>query len=227
MHSLLENYLADVARQLAPLPAARRSEELREMRQHLLNMASASQERGQTEDEAAAAAVEQCGPPKGLTEGLVTTWKREQARRRRDFLGAAVSVLVLSHFLPLWAKAWPLQLEIAKLFLRTAWFMPVFTGVVYTAHGLAGALGGLLFPKRAVAGTTLAVALCYGVPAIWVGSGAMWVYQPAVWVAIYAEFALLTAAVAWAFSRRPALRPWQMPEDACIPAFQEASGYGS
>ena len=227
MHSLLEDYLADVSRQLAPLPAARREEELREMRQHLLSMMNVSQERGRTEDEAAAHAVEQCGPPEGLTRGVVVVWKREQFQRGRDFLGAAVATVALSFLLPCLADAVPLQVFLLEQLRHSSWYLPVFLGLVYAAHGLAGALGGLLFPKRAVAGTLLAVALCYGIPAIRVGSGAEWVYQPTAWVLNYAEFALLAVTVAWAFSRRPALRPWQMPEVACASAFQEASGHGS
>jgi len=228
MHSLLEDYLTDVSRQLAPLPAARRDEELREVRQHLLNVAIASRERGQTEDAAAAYTIEQCGPPEGLTQGLIAVWKHEQSLRRRDFLGAIVATIVLSFLLPYLAAVLPLQVFLLELLRPHGLdlYLRVTMGLVYAAHGLAGALGGLLFPKRAVAGTLLAVALCYGIPAIWVGSGAKWVYQPAEWVECYAEFALLTVAVAWAFSRWQALRPWQMPEDACAPAFQEASGRG-
>lgn len=226
MHSLLEGYLTDVSRQLAALPAARRDEELREMRQHLLNVANAGREQGQTEAAAAACAVEQCGPPEGLTQGLVTVWKREQALRRRDFLGAAIATMVLTYFLPRLADTGPLQYQLFRLLRHTVWCMPAFLSLAYAAHGLAGALSGLLFPKRAVAGTVVAAVLCYGTPAVWVGSGAMWVYQPAVWVECYAEFALLTVAVAWAFSRRPALQPWRMPEDAYAPAFQEAGERG-
>lgn len=46
MHNPLETYLSEVAAQLKPLPTKRRSEELREMRQHLLNAVTVNRELG-------------------------------------------------------------------------------------------------------------------------------------------------------------------------------------
>ncbi len=86
MHSLLENYLAEVTVQLGPLPAKRRDDEVNEMRQHLLNAVIVNREMGMAEDEAAATAVEQCGPPEEATQGLVRAWRQgEQKKNARNF----------------------------------------------------------------------------------------------------------------------------------------------
>ena len=47
MHSLLDGYLEQVAACLSALPAKRRADELREIRQHLQNAVTANRERGQ------------------------------------------------------------------------------------------------------------------------------------------------------------------------------------
>lgn len=201
MHKCLEEYLAAVAGQLGPLPVARRNEELREIRQHLANAVFINRELGLAEEEAVASAVEQCGSPKEAAHGLVMAWRRERALERRSFVGAAASTVALTLLLPRLADAPPMQLLLMKLLLHSAWYVPVTVGLVYLAHGLSGALGGLLFPRRAVAGTLMAVTLWYGVLIARVVSGAEWVHQPSVWARDYVEFALLSVLAAWAGAR--------------------------
>lgn len=97
MHSLLENYLAQVEQQLNLLPVTRRNEELREMRQHLQDAAALNRERGQTEDEAVQAALEQFGTPETLSKKIIWAWRRgDQPENRRSFWGAAICTTVLS-----------------------------------------------------------------------------------------------------------------------------------
>ena len=76
MHSLLENYLAEVARQLGSLPVKRRDEELWEMRQHLTSTIEAYQELGETEKEAVEATLRRFGSPMEAASGLTRVWRR-------------------------------------------------------------------------------------------------------------------------------------------------------
>ncbi len=82
MHTLLESYLAEVAAHLNTLPVKQRTEELGEMRQHLLNAVTVNQELNQSEEDAAASAVAQFGTPKDLSENVVWAWRR--GRHRTD-----------------------------------------------------------------------------------------------------------------------------------------------
>ncbi len=77
MHKQLEDYLNEVAKGLGSLPTARREEELSEIRQHLLSAVAASEEAGQTEDEAVQAAAEQFGTPQAVSKQIVSAWRHE------------------------------------------------------------------------------------------------------------------------------------------------------
>lgn len=77
MHKQLEDYLNEVAKSLGSLPPARRDEEMREMRQHLLNAVVIGKEQGQSENEAVLAAIEQFGTPQAVSKQIVSAWRRE------------------------------------------------------------------------------------------------------------------------------------------------------
>jgi hypothetical protein len=181
MHSLLESYLSEVAAHLSALPIKRRNEELREMRAHLENALIVSRERGQTEDEAAQSVVAQFGPPTELGENVVWAWQRGLARERRSFWGAtAVTTLMLclSGMAPvnlLRFDYWRSGVEytmvtllldlcgINHLHSSTA----VVQGMFLVDFGLAGLIAGTLFPKRAIWG------VCLGMALTWLASTAM------------------------------------------------------
>jgi len=142
MHTLLEAYLSEVAAHLSSLPVGCRDEELREMRTHLENAVLVNREQGQTEDEAARAAIAQFGPARDLGENVTCAWRRgEDRQNRRSLHGAAACTLAVRFFVPLFlsplmgVSGWPL--------LASDLGGPI----------AAGAVSGFLFPRRAVAGT--------------------------------------------------------------------------
>ena len=94
MHSLLESYLAEVRAKLGALPTKRREEEMREMRQHLLNAVIVNQELGQTENEAAANALAEFGPSREAAASLVWAWQQGKQRKSKRFFWrmSAVSI---------------------------------------------------------------------------------------------------------------------------------------
>lgn len=83
MHSLLEDYLAEVEAKLSVLPAKRREEEMREMRQHLADAVRVNRELGQNEDEVAANALTEFGSVEEASEGILWSWKRYLQRKLR------------------------------------------------------------------------------------------------------------------------------------------------
>ncbi len=170
MHSLLENYLAEVAAHLSALPAKRRADELREMGAHLENAVIVSQELGQSEDEAAQNAVAQFGTPEALGENVVWAWRRGETRSRRNFWGAVVStplmltcllllenqyIGLLGHVLPPWFNRYCVK--------HPDMGMALVQGVFLLVFGIAGGVAGSVFPQRAVRG------VCLGLAAFWIG----------------------------------------------------------
>jgi hypothetical protein len=86
MHNLLEDYLAEVKAKLSALPVKRREEEMREMRQHLLNSVIVNRDFGQSEEESEANAVAEFGPPQESAASLVRAWRQgEQKKNARHF----------------------------------------------------------------------------------------------------------------------------------------------
>ena len=75
----VDRYLASVARRLTALPAARRDEDLRELRQHLDTLVTGYRAAGLDEQAAARAAVERFGHAERIGRGL-----RDVARPRRS-----------------------------------------------------------------------------------------------------------------------------------------------
>jgi len=145
MHTLLENYLAEVAAHLSVLPTKQRTEELREMRAHLENAVVVSRELGQTEDEAAQNVVAQFGTPEDLGANVIWAWRRGKTLNTKSFFGAVVSTLMLTIIVS------PSVMLLMGHFVAedvAFWLTRNFI-----AFALIGAGTGLLFPKRAVAGT--------------------------------------------------------------------------
>ena len=163
MHSLLENYLSEVAAHLSPLPVKRRAEELREMRTHLENAVIVNRELGQPEGEAVQAAVAQFGTPADLGENVVWAWRRGRSLNRRSLLGAVASSLILLNTLPslMIALTCMLVVPFAELMRGTCHWPDAaitafcFLSVALPTWLLIGAGSGRLFPKRAVVGTGL------------------------------------------------------------------------
>ena len=171
MSSLLDVYLDEVAAQLDALPVKRRSEELHEMRQHLLNAVTVNRERGQSEDDAVANAVQQFGTPKDLGNNLVWAWQREQMLNKRNFWGAATCTFVLLFLAALLqapfvracydfvGPAHPLIMQ--HLLIAFELFGPL----------MAGIFAGSLFSRRGTVGNAFGVlaysALCICVYAYW------------------------------------------------------------
>lgn len=167
MHSLLENYLAEIALLLAPLPIARREEELQELRQHLMNVIIVNQETGLSEDEAVRYAIGQFGTPQMLGESVVQAWQRgDKKENQRSFWGAVICVTVLSYLgTILFSKI----VQMTSLFQSPFYSSPnqswkigltLFLSAILVM-ALAGGISGLIFPKRAVKGTVCAVVVMY------------------------------------------------------------------
>ena len=168
MHSLLEMYLSEVAAHLGALPTKRRAEEMREMRTHLENAVIVNCELGQSEDEAAQSAVTQFGTPQELGENVVWAWRRGKALNKRSLLGAAaattlvlcLAALYMNHAgLPSWLNWYCNE--------HPEYTVPLVKGVFLTNFGLSGLVAGSLFPKRAVRGA------CLGLALFWVGWAAV------------------------------------------------------
>ena len=205
MHSLLESYLSEVSAHLGALPTKRRAEELREMRAHLENAVIVNQEMGQTEDEAARAAVAQFGTAQDLGENVVWAWRRGRVLDGRSFLGAAaVTALMVClglflmdqghiySYLPAWFNR--------RCAEHPEYVMSFVRGTFLATFGLAGLVAGGLFPKRAVRGA------CLGLVAFWIGWGAVdGLGRGGLWSCLFygdqAAWMLTALGSAWAGSR--------------------------
>lgn len=106
MHSLLESYLAEVEAKLSALPAKRREEELREMRQHLLSSMEANQGLGQSENEAAASALAEFGMSEKANESVLWAWRRDMRKKSIKTSWGMASVWTLNSIFDsvLWHK---------------------------------------------------------------------------------------------------------------------------
>ena len=209
MHSLLEDYLAEVAAQMQPLPVKRRSEELREIRSHLENSFAVCQEQGGTEEEAAQSTLAQFGASETIGQETVAAWRRGENLRKRDFWGAAGCALalfcLLSYLLGPFADAALPHSGPANLH-----GLAVYLSWHYSIYLLAGGISGFLFPRCAVVGARLALALYLGFDTIhtviWIAHvGHTQIHRPGMVglsiVIQYAQVILLTLFAAWAGSR--------------------------
>ncbi|MDQ2800077.1 MAG: permease prefix domain 1-containing protein [Armatimonadota bacterium] len=84
MHSLLEDYLSEVAAHMKLMPAARRNAEINELRTHLETALAAYREQGQGEDDAARVTLRRFGPPDTLGRQIARTWWRGRFLGWRD-----------------------------------------------------------------------------------------------------------------------------------------------
>jgi hypothetical protein len=163
MHRLLEHHLSEVAAHLSAMPAARRNEELREMRAHLENAVAVNRDRGLSEGQAVSAALEQFGAPAAVGHETLVAWRRGEALRRRDFWGAAASVLVFSQAGV--RLLTPLLLPLANGYLGqnslipTAWLWLALLGYYMFLYAITGAVGGAIFPRQAVRGAAAGAGL--------------------------------------------------------------------
>jgi len=160
MHTLLENYLAEVAAHLSVLPTKRRNEELREMRAHLENAVIVSRELGHSEDDAA-----QFGTPQDLGDNLVWAWQRERTLNKRSLAGAVITSLVGMCLMWFVAPSGMLYTTdpVLALMERTYHWSGQEYSIFYLLicdfplYFLIGAGSGRFFPRRAVLGTSLVV----------------------------------------------------------------------
>ena len=162
MHSLLDTYLDQVAAHLSALPAKRRNEELREMRQHLQNAVTVNRELGQSEDEAAQNAVMQFGTPEAVGQDTVIAWKRGQELDKRSFCGAAACTLLLFFLVPYLTESLVFRLGMRLTILNPFLWAKVVVDLLswgLPTWFLVGAISGLAFPKRAVSGTSFMMAI--------------------------------------------------------------------
>lgn len=154
MHSLLEEYLAQVAAQLGPLPVGRRNEELREMRAHLLSAVEAYRELGETESEAVGSTLRQFGPSSQVAAGLTRAWRRGQGTWRdaakAGLFGAAVlwGVTGLCSALGGYVESQPsvvfamLRLHLGAIFYTLIFSLPALLGGLFGRHFARGAVKG-------------------------------------------------------------------------------------
>lgn len=165
MYSPLDTYLQQVAAQLNALPVKRRTEELREVRQHLLDAVMVNREMGQAKESAALDAVTQFGSPEDLGESLVRAWEREEKLNKRSFWGAAIfslAVCVFGEFLfrPLAELGFNFHSSVRSPEQWLWWLVCFrFAGPIFV-----GLMTSLVFSKRAgfggIVGPALWFALC-------------------------------------------------------------------
>ena len=105
MHSLLEDYLSEVAAHLSALPAKQRNEELREMRAHLENAVVVNLGQGQSEEDAVRNALVQFGTAEDLGSDLVRAWRRGEKKKKEITMKARI-IFGTSLALALTATAW-------------------------------------------------------------------------------------------------------------------------
>lgn len=212
MHSLLDTYLKEVAGHLANLPAARRAEELREVRTHLENAVIVGREMGQPEDEAARAALAQFGTPGETGENLARAWRREQRLNRRSLFGATACTAAVAYLVNyfvgrvLLAPSLHHSMSHAQMTAHAWTYLVCFGLIVPVSAGIASAV---FFTRKAILGAMLgqAVFQCWwwGQLAVYIATAAhpfratpSFFYSQA---GITAEAILLTLFVAWAVSR--------------------------
>lgn len=163
MHDLLEAYLAEVSEALRPLPVARRNDELREMRQHLLNAVMVNKESGQSEEEAALTAVDQFGVPQKLGENVVWAWRRGRSLDRRSFWGAAICIVMMTLVLSFGWRLWLFLMINTKQVIPGDFPIWLETALVvgnFATPLIVGGTSGYLFPRRALRGTAFAAIIC-------------------------------------------------------------------
>ena len=185
MHTLLEAYLDQVAAHLSALPPKRHTEELREMRQHLLNAVTVNQELGQSEEDAAANAIMQFGTAEDLGDNLVWAWRREQLLNKKSLVGAVTCTSALLFTMPA-AVAMLLLPIYSRIGLfhgtsqwnRVALYALGFLVYDLPAYALIGTVIRRLFSRRAVLGISLVVGAYTVFDIILHPYWGQWIYSP-------------------------------------------------
>ena len=162
MHKELESYLEQVKAQLKPLPAEKQDEELQEVHHHLQALVASRIEHGDSEDEAVAAAIRQFGNAKQVGRSLRQAWNGRPEKPFRVALAGACVLVSNAVLFYLGLMAWVFSdIYILK---NTVWrgpdvppnsLHPLAQGalngwVFFATPFIAGWIGGLLAPKRAV-----------------------------------------------------------------------------
>ncbi len=204
MHALLETYLSEVADHLGALPVARRNEELREMRAHLLSSVEAYRELGETEQEAVEATLRQFGPAPQVAGGLARAWRRGQGSWRDASKAGLFGVAclwgvyglggLLGHYLEGHPDALPT--------LRPH-FEPIFYALLFGLSAVLGGLSGGRFGRGGVRGAAWGTGLGYVGPMVVYEVIHAWKDSDIIGVSLIVllQAASLTGAV-WAVSRR-------------------------
>jgi len=209
MHKQLEDYLARVAAYLEPLPKTQRNNELREMRQHLLNAIIINREFGQSDEDAVQEAIRQFGAPEIIGGDVLLAWRRGVARDRRNFWAVVLyTPIVLSSLLyffmvstDILPRVWPAS---NVFFLHHMALCNAYVhSLVFLAFGLTGVVLGALVPKQAVRGVCIRMASSLCAWLAWIGR----VRFPTntgqfLWVAEEIAWALTGIFAAWMVSRR-------------------------
>lgn len=175
MHTQLEDYLNEVAKGLGSLPTARREEELSEIRQHLFGAVTASEEKGNSEDKAVLAAVEQFGTPQAVSKQIASAWRRGVWRNRRDLWWSIACAFVLSFILRVAAgivfPAFMYHFGLIRIDHTGRAHFPPWLGLVEISWLIASSAAqgiaiGAVFPRDAVkasaVGIIISVALYQG-----------------------------------------------------------------
>ena len=159
MHSPLEQYLEEVTTHLHILPAAQRTDEVEEIRQHVEALVAARQELGHSREEAISQTLTQFGRAQTVGRQLARAYKRRFPSTRRSLALASVCALI---------SCFGVNLLVSELFTRLgpAWVSPMYADSLpaHPATWLLSALignyawgymTGAITPRRAVAGMAL------------------------------------------------------------------------
>jgi uncharacterized membrane protein len=168
MHHRLEDYLSQVAAELSEVPGEQREEDLREMRQHLTNAVTVNQEiMRQDEDLAVESALQEFGAPKELAAEMLTAWRRGEAKEnRRSLAGAmlcsAVSLtagfgILHAVYRPSFTSGYTLSQQLLVDVIALSWSLTIWT--------ITSVLNGILFPRRALTATRIAILASYAMVA--------------------------------------------------------------
>ena len=157
----IENYLAQIARELRDLPASARDEEMREIESHLRAMIEA---RGDV-----AAVLRQFGKPRKVGRDLRRAWERKQPEAWNRFGFALLSgLLILAAFDVVRTKfgsyfEMPFDLMMkdtgAMILLRLAFHLLFLLSFLLVVFGGLGYITKAISPKRGMLAAALVVSL--------------------------------------------------------------------
>jgi hypothetical protein len=147
MHAPLEDYLAQVEKQLAPLPAEQRKAELREIRLHLQMMIEDYIAIGDSPDEAVAAAVRQFGSASKTGQALQRARRADHLSRWRPLLAGVANY---GAYIALYGSFCSFM-EAFRFLLPGSMFFPWAYYVVLVLSGVVGGwLAEMIAPRKAI-----------------------------------------------------------------------------